>query len=180
MKVLLTDDVVGLGDIGETVVVRPGYARNFLIPNGLAIEAGADNARIVAHKMKQVEAKKKKLKSEAEGQGSRLREVQIEVFLRVGTGGKVFGSIQPRDIADKLVELGHQIDRRRVILEEPIRKVGQHTVHVRLHADVEIPLSVTVSPLAATKEEEEREAEEARRVMEERAARTKKEQTEEE
>ncbi len=179
MKVLLTDDVVGLGDIGETVTVRPGYARNFLIPNGLAIEAGADNARVVAHKMKQVEAKKKKLKTEAEEKGAHLREVQVEVFLRVGSGGKVFGSIHSRDIADKLTELGHQIDRRRIVLEEPIKKIGAHTVHVRLHADVETPITVTVSPLAATKEEEEREAEEARKVLEEKAAR-KKDQPEEE
>jgi large subunit ribosomal protein L9 len=179
MKVLLTDDVVGLGDIGETVTVRPGYARNFLIPNGLAIEAGADNARIVAHKMKQVEAKKKKLKTEAEQKAAHLREVQVEVFLRVGSGGKVFGSIHAKEIAEKLTELGHSIDRRRIVLDEPLRKIGSHTVSARLHADVETPIQVTVSPLAATKEEEEREAEEARRSFEDKVAR-KKEQTAEE
>ena len=179
MKVLLTDDVIGLGDIGETVAVRPGYARNFLIPNGLAIEAGADNARIVGHKMKQIEAKKRKLKAEAEGRGERLREMSIELSLRVGSGGKVFGSIQARDIAEKLTELGHAIDRRRVVLEEPIRKIGSHVVHVRLHSEVDVPVTLLVTQLAATKEEEEREAEELRRQFEEKVARNKKEQTEE-
>ena len=180
MKILLTDDVIGLGDIGETVTVRPGYARNFLIPNGLAIEAGADNARVVAHKMKQIESKKRKLKTEAEAKSNHLREVKIELALRVGSGGKVFGSIQARDIAEKLTELGHPTDRRRVILDEPIRKVGTHTAHIRLHADVETPLTIIVTQLAATKEEEEREAQEARQNVETKVSRKKDESEEEE
>jgi large subunit ribosomal protein L9 len=154
MKVILTEDVVGLGDIGANVVVRPGYARNFLIPRGLAIETQARSAKSIAHKMLQIEARKRRLKKAAEDFAGNLRSLVLTFSLRVSSGGKVFGSISTRDIAAKLVEAGHDIDRRRVLLTEPLRKPGTHFVKVRLHPEVTVQVKVVIEQLAASKETE--------------------------
>lgn len=169
MKVILTDDVVGLGDIGETVQVRPGYARNFLIPRGLALETAAASARVVAHRMQQIEVKKRKLKSSAAGLGEQLRSLSLEIGLRVGTAGRVFGSIGTRDIAAELQKQGFDIDRRRVVLTEPIKKLGTHFVNVRLHPEVQASVKVQVIEIAASKEEEEKVANSVRESLEEAA-----------
>lgn len=166
MKVILSEDVVGLGDIGETVTVRPGYARNFLVPRGLAFEAGAVSARQLAHRSKQIEAKRKKFKGAAQEKATSLGNTTVQVFLRVGTGGKVFGAITSRDIAEKLKEQGFDIDRRRVLLGEPIKKPGSFFVEVKLHPEVKIQIRIDVEARAASGEEEEMEVEEARAQLE--------------
>lgn len=158
MNIILTDDVVGLGDIGQTVRVKPGYARNFLIPRGLAIEAGSRSAAVVGHKMRQIEKKKKLMKEGANALAEKLRNVGLQLELRVGSHGKVFGSITSRDIADKLKAEGYDIERRRVLLGDPIKKLGVHFVNVKLHADVKGQVKVEIVQRAATREEEEREA----------------------
>jgi large subunit ribosomal protein L9 len=162
MKIILTEDVVGLGDIGEAVVVRSGYARNFLIPRGFAIETETSSAKAVAHKMRQIDAKKRRMKKDAEERATSLSNISIELELRVGSGGKVFGSISAKQIADKLVELGHDIDRRRVLLVEPIRKIGQRKVRIKLHAEVITEIDVVTKAISATSSEEEQETREAR------------------
>ncbi len=169
MKVILREDVVGLGDIGETVKVRPGYARNFLIPRGMAFETESGSARTIAHMMLQIEAKKRRMKGAAADLSQRVRNTTVELSLRVGTGGKVFGSVSAREIAEKLSEAGIEVDRRRIVLPEAIRKVGTHFVRVKLHADVESQLKVVIKAVAATKAEEEVETAEARAVIEEAA-----------
>lgn len=166
MRVILTDDVVGLGDIGETVKVRAGYARNFLVPRGFAVEIEAISANVIKHRMTQIESKKKKLRAAAEEFASVLRNVVVPLTLKVATSGTVFGSIHSKDIASKLKELGHEIDRRRVLLEEPIKKLGTHFVGVRLHAEVTVQLKVEVSQEAASAEEEEREAKKLKEELE--------------
>ncbi len=170
MKVILTDDVVGVGDIGEIVRVKPGYARNFLVPRGLAMEVQSSSARSIAHKMKQLDAKKKRMRLAAQSEAEKLAAAAVELGLRVGSGGKVFGSVGGRDIAEKLKALGFDIERRRILLHEPIRKIGEHAVKVKLHADVHAEVKVRVIALAATAEEEERETESARKALEEAAA----------
>ncbi|MCB0325560.1 MAG: 50S ribosomal protein L9 [Bdellovibrionales bacterium] len=170
MKIILTDDVVGVGDIGETVQVKPGYARNFLIPRGFAIEAETRNARQVAHRMRQIEAKKKRLKGDAEGRGKQLGALRPEMPLRVGSGGKVFGSVSARDLAAKLTEMGFEIDRRRVLLAEPIRKLGTHKVKIKLHSEVVVTIEVEVVAAEATKAEEDRAVEAGRQAIEARFA----------
>ena len=166
MKVLLADDVVGLGDIGETVNVKPGYARNFLIPRKLAIETQSIGANEAQHKIRQVEAKKRRLKGVAEERGKALSELSITIDLRVGEKGRVFGSISARDIAAKLAEIGYELDRRRVLLTEPIKKLGEHTIRVKLHQDVESTVKLLVQPRESTKEEEEKDVEGARHDIE--------------
>lgn len=170
MKVILTDDVVGVGDIGESINVRPGYARNYLIPRGLAIESEAASARSIAHKMRQIEAKKKRMKGTAESRAKDLAAVEVVMELRVGSNGKAFGSIGARDIAAKLTALGFELDRRRVLLAEPIRKLGEHVVGVRLHQEVQTDVKIIVNPREFSKEEEEQLAEKARQNIETKVA----------
>ena len=167
MHIILTDDVAGLGDIGETVKVKAGYARNFLIPRGLARETGTASAKQLAHWMKQIEAKKKKLKVAALDRAENLSNVKIDLELRVGEHNKVYGSIGARDIAQKLVELGYEVDRRRVLLTEPIKKLGEHKVAIKLHQEVEGLISVMVSARKSTKEDEQQAVAEARNALEE-------------
>ena len=166
MKVLLTNDVVGLGDIGETVKVKPGYARNFLIPRGFAVESGAVNAKAVAHKMKQVEAQKRRMQVDAQKEAEQLKSVSIQIGLRVGSGGKVFGSVTSRQIAEKLAEQNIEIDRRRILLSEPIRKLGKKNVRVKLHAEVIPTIEVEIVATAATEEEEQQETLNAKAAIE--------------
>lgn len=170
MKVVLLDDVAGLGDIGETVSVRPGYARNFLVPRGFALEAESASAKVMAHRMKQIQAKSKRLKASAEERAKSLQELSVSVELRVGAHGRVFGSVTARDIAEKLVAAGYEIDRRRVLLSEPIRKLGEHPVRVKLHQDVEANVVVKVTPRDASEDEEVKAAQAAMALLEARAA----------
>lgn len=154
MEIILTEDVLGLGDIGEKVKVKAGYARNYLIPRGSAIEAGSRMAGVAAHKMKQIEAKSKKLKGDAESFAKKLSLSNLTFELRVGKSGKVFGSVTAKEIADKLNELGHDVDRRRVLLAEPIKKVGAQDITVRLHKEVEGVVRVTVVAIEALPQED--------------------------
>ena len=169
MRIVLADDVVGLGDIGDTVNVKPGYARNFLIPRGKAFEADGSSAKVLAHRMTQIEAKKRKFKTDAEKRAQKVRELELLFEVRVGRGGKLFGSIGQRDVADALAKKGFVVDRRRVMLQEPIRKLGTHFVAVKLHPDVSAQLKVQINGSAASQAEEEAETEEARENLEEAA-----------
>jgi len=173
MNVILTDDVVGLGDIGERVSVKPGYARNFLIPRGLAIETSSASGKVIAHKMLQIEAKKKKLKATAQDKAKELEARKIKLALRVGSNGRVFGSLSAKDIAAALEAEGYDVDRRRVVLPEPIKKIGEHRVRVKVHAEVEAWVKVEVVEMAATAEEEEKETAKARAEMEEKSSKKK-------
>lgn len=171
MKVILTDDVVGLGDIGEVVNVKPGYARNFLIPRGLAVESETSSARASEHRMRQIDAKKKRLKGAAEERAKALQGFVLKLELRTGGHGKVFGSISAREIATKLAEHGYELDRRRVLLAEPIKKVGSFPVSIKLHPDVETEITIQIDARESTQDEEGRDVESARRAIEEGASR---------
>ena len=166
MEIVLTQDVVGLGDVGQKVIVKSGYARNFLLPQGMAVEIGSASARQAAHKMKQVEAKKKRFKVDAEKLVDKLKSLSLELELRVGKSGKVFGSLSTRDIAAKLQEAGFDIDRRRVLLSEPIKKIGQQSVEVKLHPEVTTEVKIDVKAVKPTKEEESQEASEVKEKVE--------------
>jgi large subunit ribosomal protein L9 len=170
MKVILTEDVGGLGDIGETVTVKPGYARNFLIPRGKALEAEARNAKQVKHTMLQIEAKKRKLRSEFQAVAERIRELTAQFQLKVNASGRVFGSIGTKDIADKLTSMGFTTDRRKVTLTEPLKKIGTHFVKIRLHPEVEVQLKVAIEATEASKEDEEKAVKTAKAQIEEATA----------
>ena len=145
MRVILTEDLKGKGKKGEMINVAGGYARNYLIPRGLAVEATESNIRDL-DRIKQAEAKRKEReRGQAEDLASRLAEVGIVLKARAGEKGRLFGSITNKDIADALSKVvGEEIDKKKVELEEPIRALGEYTVNVRLYAGVSQAIKVTV------------------------------------
>ncbi|HOB91489.1 MAG: 50S ribosomal protein L9 [Bacillota bacterium] len=145
MRVILTEDLKGKGKKGEMINVADGYARNYLIPRGLAVEATESNIRDL-DRIKQAEAKRKEReRGQAEDLASRLAEVGIVLKARAGEKGRLFGSITNKDIADALSKVvGEEIDKKKVELEEPIRALGEYTVNVRLYAGVSQAIKVTV------------------------------------
>ncbi|MCB0360467.1 MAG: 50S ribosomal protein L9 [Bdellovibrionales bacterium] len=167
MEVLLSEDVVGVGDIGDVVKVKGGYARNFLIPRGLAIETGAASAKEIAHRKRQIDAKKRRLKSAAEARADDLRNLSLEFELRVGGGGKAYGSIGSRDVAAALSSHGFELDRRRVLLSEPIKRAGTHFVAVKLHPEVQVQVKLLITAVEAAKKDEQEAAEALREALDE-------------
>ncbi len=165
MEILLVNDVIGLGDIGDKISVKPGYARNFLIPRGFAVEAHAGSSKAINHRMLQIAAKKKKLKLEAEQACEEWKKVTISLTLKVGDGNKVFGSISTRDIAEALNAKGKKVDRRQIILQEPIRKLGKQEVNIKLHSEVIGVFTVDVSAQSALSDEERKAAVDAKSKM---------------
>ena len=148
MKVILADDVRGLGQRGETVTVKPGYARNFLFPQGFAYEATAANIRKLGEEKKKYDAKMLHEKAGAENVAKRIEGLTVVITKKAGEGDVLYGSVTPTEIADALAEKGIEVDRRRIELAEPIKRLGEHRVHVRLHRDVTTELIVAVQPLA--------------------------------
>jgi large subunit ribosomal protein L9 len=146
MKVILADDVRGLGHRGDTVTVKPGFARNYLFPQGLAWESNAANMRRLSEEKKKYDEKSLHEKTAAEAVARRIEGLTVTVSKKAGEGDVLYGSVTPSDIADALAERGIEVDRRRIEVAEPIKRLGDHTVHVRLHRDVVTELTVSVQP----------------------------------
>src|SRR5918992_6288055 len=145
IEVILREDIKTLGRAGEMVRVKPGYARNYLLPQGLAYEATEGNKKRIAAETRVRTARNQAERTEAERLAATLREVTLTLTGKAGEEGKLFGSITAQDIADALARQGQQIDRRRIALEHPIKTLGHHTVAVRLHPEVQAELHVTVA-----------------------------------
>lgn len=148
MKVILADDVRGLGHRGETVTVKPGYARNYLFPQGFAYEANDANLRRLSEEKKKYDEKTLREKSVAEQASQKMEGLTVVVTKKAGEGDVLYGSVTATDIADALGQRGIEVDRRRIEVAEPIKRLGQHRVHVRLHRDVVVELTVEVQPIA--------------------------------
>jgi len=146
MKVILADDVRGLGHRGDTVNVKPGYARNFLFPQGTAYEATDANLRRLSEEKKKYDQKMFHEKGVAEEVSKKVEGTTLVITKKAGEEDQLYGSVTSSDIADALAARGIEVDRRRVELAEPIRRIGTHTVHVRLHRDVVATLMVDVQP----------------------------------
>lgn len=144
MEVILREDVKSLGKAGELVKVKPGYARNFLLPKGLAYEATDGNRKRIQAESKARQTKMAEERAVAEGVASKLNAVSLTLSRKAGEGDRLFGSITAQDIADALATQGHAIDKRKIELEHPIKTVGLHTVPVRLYHDVQAELRLTV------------------------------------
>lgn len=145
MEVILREDVQSLGKAGELVRVKPGYARNFLLPKGLAYEATEGNKKRIAAESRARQARHATERTEAEQLASRLGALSIALVAKAGEGERLFGSITSQDIADAVMAQGIELDKRKIDLEHPIKTLGTHTVPVRLHADVQAELAVTVT-----------------------------------
>lgn len=144
MRVVLKKEVAGLGRPGDIKDVAEGYAKNFLLPRGLATEASAGEMRRVAQERQTAKAKKDREHADAEALAKRLAETALVFTLKVGPLGKAFGSVTDRDIAEALARQRLDVPREKIHLEEPIRSLGSHPVEVRLLSDVRARLTVTV------------------------------------
>jgi len=153
MKVILTKEVLGLGDPGQVVAVKNGYARNYLIPQGMAIAATNKNVTVVQaekQRISRLQAREaERVRQDAEG----LKGLSVTLYARSGEAGKLFGSVTNLDLAKALAEAGQDIDRRRILLEQPIKRLGTHFVKVKLHPQVVVEIEVKVEPLAGEEEE---------------------------
>jgi large subunit ribosomal protein L9 len=143
-QVLLREDIDNLGARGEIVRVKAGYARNYLLPRNLAVEATSNNVRQIEGERAALAKREAKDRSSAELQAAALRSLALKFERRIGEAGVLYGSVTSMDIAHALKELGFEIDRRRIILREPIKRFGNYEVPVRLHRDVTVDLPVSV------------------------------------
>jgi large subunit ribosomal protein L9 len=143
-QVLLREDIDNLGARGEIVRVKAGYARNYLLPRKLAVEATANNVRQIDGERAALAKREAKDRSSAETQGAALRRLTLKFERRVGEAGVLYGSVTSMDIAHELKEQGYEIDRRKIVLREPIKRFGSYMVPVRLHREVTIELPVSV------------------------------------
>jgi len=144
MQVILREDIDKLGKIGELVKVADGYARNYLVPKKKAIEATPKNLHAMEHAKKMVSDRIRKLKKEAAVEAGRIKGLAVTIKAKVGEEGKLFGSVTSMDIADAAKAQGVELDKRKIVLDEPIKRLGEYTVSVKLHADVLADLKVTV------------------------------------
>ena len=146
VKVILREDVEKLGEAGEIVAVKPGYARNYLLPQDLAYEATESSIRQLEQERERAEAKARRDYLEARRRASQLEEIQLTFHARAGEGSKLFGSIGSADIADRLNEqdVDFEVDRKDVELDEPIKALGVYNVPVKLHTEVRPEVKVWV------------------------------------
>ena len=144
MKLLLKEDVDGLGFCGDEVEVKDGYGRNFLIPKGKALLATPNNLKAFNHQKRIVQSKVKKVIGLAQGVADEINQTPIQIKKKIGDGGKMFGSVTAQEISDLLKAKGIDLDRRKVQIQEPIKKAGEYAIPVKLHPNViaEIKLSV--------------------------------------
>jgi large subunit ribosomal protein L9 len=146
MKVILKSDIKGLGGMGEVVSVKDGYARNFLLPKGLVTEANPKNIRALEHEQKKIQDAARKLRAGAEALASRIASMTVTIMAKAGEEEKLFGSVTAMDIAEALKKEGLDIDRKKIVLDEPIKRLGNYAVNVKIHSDVITPLTVVVIP----------------------------------
>lgn len=146
MEVILREDVPQLGIIGEVVKVKPGYARNYLFPRGLAVPADRRNLARLEHEKQVIELKKQRERGTYERLAQSLNSLRVEIEARAGRGGKLFGSVTNIDVHRLIVEKGMEIDRRRIELKEPIKEIGEFGVTVRVGQDITATVKVVVKP----------------------------------
>jgi len=136
VKLILREDVEDLGKVGDVVDVAGGYGRNYLLPRGLAVKASTRNLKEQEHQKKLIQVRLARQKKDAEEMAGSLDSVSCTIARKTGEDEKLYGSVTSRDIEEALKEEGVSIDRKRILLEEPIKKLGMHTVPVKLHTEV--------------------------------------------
>jgi len=144
MEIILLDDISGLGNRGSRVKVSPGYARNYLIPNKMAVPAAGAGANLYKEAERQRSARDRRHKGESEVLAARIEKLNINIAMEAGEEDRLFGSVTSADIAEQLAANGVTVDKRKIILEEPIKQLGVYTVPVKLLAGVEANIKVWV------------------------------------
>lgn len=144
MEIILRQAVENLGKTGDVVNVKQGYARNYLLPHGLAYEATPGNLKRIQQERNRLEAAENERRGTAQGQAEKLEQVSLTFSARVGDEGKLFGSVTATDIAQQLESQGFHVEKRQIDLHEPIKALGVYRVPIRLHADVKPEIRVWV------------------------------------
>ena len=144
IQIILREEVHRLGDAGEMVSVKPGYARNFLLPQGKAVLATRDRVKEIEHQKRVIDEKMSRDLKDLEAMKSRIESISLEFSAQAGEEGKLFGSVTAQQLADRLAEQGVEIDRRKISLADPIRTLGEDTVTVRLRGELAAELKVKV------------------------------------
>ena len=146
MQVILKEDVHNLGKAGELVKVKPGFGRNYLIPQGKAVIATAGNVKQIEHEKKLIAAKQAQLSKDAQAMSDRLASVEVQIERQAGEEDKLFGSVTSRDIEAALKDKGIDVDHKKIHLPEPIKTIGYHTVEIKLGTGVTGKIKVVVVP----------------------------------
>lgn len=152
MKVILREDVQGVGNIGDVLEVARGYARNFLLPRNKAVEATGRNLKAVDHAKRVIAEKAKKEKTEVEEYAKKVSATAVTITVQVGKDDKLFGSVTAKDIAEALAAQGIEVDKRKIHMDHPIKELGTTAVPVKLHSQVTATVSVTVTKAEAPAE----------------------------
>ncbi len=145
MKVILRENIENLGHIGDIVKVAPGYARNYLLPKGLVLEASEKNAKALEHARRQLEYKKNKVLEQARQIAARIEALSLTIAHQAGEEGKLFGSVTNMELAELLKGQGLEIDRKKIVLADPIKQIGEYSVIVKIHPEVNATLKVNVA-----------------------------------
>jgi len=145
MKVILQENLENLGHIGDIVKVAPGYARNYLIPKGFALLANERNTKAIEHAKRQLEYKKNKMLEQAKAIATKVEAITLSLVHQAGEEGKLFGSVTNMELAEQLKIQGLEIDRKKIVLADPIKQLGEYTVVVKIHPEVTANLKVVVS-----------------------------------
>lgn len=145
MEIILLERVEKLGHIGDVVKVKPGYARNFLLPNGKALRASKANLEKFESQRADIEARNAEMKSSAEAQAAGMGELNINLVRAASEMGQLFGSVTARDIAAGLAELGHDVNKRQVVMDKAIKTLGLFSIQVNLHAEVALTVTVNIA-----------------------------------
>ena len=144
MEVVLKEDIENLGHMGDVVKVKDGYARNYLLPRGLVVLANNKNLKALEHEQRMIAQRRERLTKEAQGISDKLAGVSLEFTAKVGEEGRLFGSVTTMDIEKALKEQGYDVERRRIVLDAPIKNVGDYEVPIRLRPEVMPSIKVKV------------------------------------
>jgi len=144
MKVILKENVKNLGTMGSVMEVADGYARNYLIPKNMAVEANVKNIRSLEHEKRKIEEHARKIRNSAQDLSEKLSKTTLTLSAKAGEEEKLFGSVTTMDIAEALKKEGFDVDRKRIMLEEPIKRLGSYTVGVKIHPEIVPQITVHV------------------------------------
>ena len=144
MELLLRDDVPGLGSRGDIVKVAKGYARNYLLPNGLAEVPTPEAIEAVRKKAEKIAAEMELIKADRMEVAKTLASVAVTIAAKASEEGNLYGSVGPKQIVDALVAAGHEVDEKQIVLDSPLKEVGEYDVTISLHPEVQVPVKVTV------------------------------------
>ena len=146
MKIFLKEDVKSLGKMGEVVTVAEGYARNYLIPKKMAVEANTKNVKEFEHQKRVISEKVEKVRDASKAVADKMSALTLTIKAKAGEEEKLFGSVTTMDIAEALQSAGYDIDKKKIHLEEPIKKLGTFTAEVKIHPEVTAKVTVQVMP----------------------------------